>query len=116
MIIRFQCVNLSSKNPERLVRFYNEKLGIPIQEMDKNFDGVRLGFLKDAPVITIWNESRWGKSSEGSVNLVFSCDDLDKSYRELSDKGITLNPPVAAIWGGKELPLLDPDGNKILLL
>ncbi|MDF2986765.1 MAG: hypothetical protein K0R50_2275, partial [Eubacterium sp.] len=27
-----------------------------------------------------------------------------------------LEPPTKAAWGGKELPLLDLDGNKILLL
>lgn len=116
MIIKYQCVNISSINPKALVEFYNEKLGIPILESDDNYDGVSLGFIKDAPVIVIWDENKWGKSSEGKVNFVFSCDDLDKTYSELKEKGIILDPPTTEVWGGKELHFLDLDGNKVLLL
>lgn len=116
MIIKYHCINISSVNSKALVKFYNEKLGIPIIEPDDNYDGVSLGFLKDAPVIIIWDENKWGKSSEGKVNFVFSCDDLDKTYVELKEKGVILEPPTTAVWGGKELNFLDLDGNKILLL
>ncbi|WP_342563864.1 VOC family protein [Paenibacillus sp. FSL R7-0345] len=116
MIIKYQCVNISSKDPKALVEFYHLQLGIPVIEPDEHYDGVSLGFLKEAPVIVIWDENKWGKSSEGKVNFVFSCDNLDRTYAELSGKGVQLEPPVTAVWGGKELPLLDLDGNKILLL
>ena len=116
MIIKYHCVNISSVDPKALVEFYNEKLGIPILEHDDNYDGVSLGFIKDAPVIIIWDESKWGKSSEGKVNFVFSCDDLDKTYVELKKKGVVLEPPTTAVWGGKELSFIDLDENKILLL
>lgn len=116
MITKYQCVNISSKDPQALVEFYNSKLGIPILEPDENYDGVSLGFLKDAPVIVIWDENKWGRSSEGKINFVFACDDLDQTYVELRGKGVNLAPPTTAVWGGKELPLLDLDGNKILLL
>lgn len=116
MIIKYHCINISSVNSKALVKFYNEKLGIPIIEPDDNYDGVSLGFLKDAPVIIIWDENKWGKSSEGKVNFVFSCDDLDKTYVELKEKDVILEPPTTAVWGGKELNFLDLDGNKILLL
>ncbi len=116
MIVKYHCVNLSSLNPKALVDFYHKKLGIPILEGDENYDGVSLGFIKDAPVIVIWDENKWGKSSEGCVNFVFNCDDLEKTYEELKEKGVILDPPITAAWGGKELPFRDLDGNKILLL
>ncbi|WP_105618918.1 VOC family protein [Vallitalea okinawensis] len=116
MITKYHCVNISSKNPEALVKFYNDKLGLPILEPDENYDGVSLGFIEDTPAIVIWDENKWGKSSEGKVNFVFSCDDLDQTYTELKEKGVILEPPTIAVWGGKELPFLDLDGNKILLL
>jgi hypothetical protein len=41
MITKFYGVNISSQNPERLVKFYNEKLGVPILRKDENgYDGV----------------------------------------------------------------------------
>lgn len=116
MIVNYHCVNLSSVHPRALVAFYHDQLGIPIIEGDESFDGVSLGFIKDAPVIVIWDENRWGKSSEGKVNFVFRCDDVDKTYAELKEKGLILNPPTTADWGGKELFFSDPDGNKITLL
>jgi predicted enzyme related to lactoylglutathione lyase len=116
MITKYQCVNISSVNPKALVEFYNGQLGVPILEPDDNYDGVSLGFLREAPVIVIWDENKWGKSSEGRVNFVFSCDNLDATYTELKEKGVSLNAPTTAVWGGKELPFRDPDGNKILLL
>jgi hypothetical protein len=116
MIIKFNCINISSQQPEALVKFYNEKLGVPIIDFDTNYDGVTLGFIKDAPVICIWDEGKWGKSSEGKVNLVFNCDDVEKTYIELKEKGVPLDPPRIADWGGLELILLDIDDNKLLLL
>lgn len=117
MITKFHGINISSPNPEQLVNFYNRTLGIPIQQKDPNsYDGAELGFIAGAPVITIWDETRWGKSSLGAVNLVFVCDDLDKTYQEFKAKGLSIQPPITAVWGGKELPLNDPDGNKVLLL
>jgi catechol 2,3-dioxygenase-like lactoylglutathione lyase family enzyme len=117
MITKFQCVNISSQNPEQLVKFYNEKLGVPILHKDENsYDGADLGFIEGSPVITIWDENRWGKASEGAVNFVFGCDDLYQTYEQLKGKGVKLEPPITAVWGGKELPFLDPDGNKVLLL
>ncbi len=116
MILKYHCVNLSSVNPKALVDFYHEKLGIPTIDFDGNYDGVSLGFLKDAPVIVIWDENRWGKSSEGKVNFVFTCDDIEKTYTELRGKGILLELPRTADWGGKELLFEDPEGNKISLL
>ena len=117
MITKFHGINISSQNPEQLVKFYNEKLGVPILQKDEDsYDGAELGFIEGSPVITIWDENRWGKSSESAVNFVFSCDDLDKTYQELKAKGLTIEPPITAVWGGKELSFMDPDGNKVLLL
>ncbi|WP_151736055.1 VOC family protein ['Paenibacillus yunnanensis' Narsing Rao et al. 2020] len=116
MIIKYHCVNISSIHPKALVEFYNEILGIPIIEPDENYDGVSMGFIEDAPVIVIWDEVKWGKSSEGKVNFVFNCDDLDRTYAELKEKITNIQPPTTAAWGGRELTFCDPDGNKILLL
>ena len=117
MIKEFKGINISTKDPAELVEFYNEKLGIPIlDEGFGNYDGAELGFDRDAPVIYIWDERKWGKSNEGSVNLVFGCDNLDTTYEELKSSGVELDPPITAEWGGKELMVFDPEGNKVLLL
>ncbi|MCL2546764.1 MAG: VOC family protein [Oscillospiraceae bacterium] len=117
MITKFGGMNISSKNPEALARFYNEKLGIPICGEDPtDFDGAEIGFDINQPHIWIWNENEWGKSNTGTVTFVFECDDHDRTYEELKTKGVELDPPTTASWGGKELIVKDPDGNTILIL
>ena len=117
MIQRFGGMNLSSKNPEAMVRFYHDLLGIPILgDISSGFDGTELGFNSNEPRIWIWDTNKWGESNTVTVTLVYHCDDLDKTYEELKAKGIHLEPPFRAVWGGKELNLKDPEGNLLLLL
>jgi len=119
MFKRFGGMNISSKNPKALAEFYCNKLGIPMlseNPSDCNYDGVEIGFSKNEPVIWIWDENKWGKSNSGTVTFVFYCDDIDKTYEQLKNNGTELNPPVTAVWGGKELSCKDLDGNTILIL
>ncbi|MDF9825798.1 glyoxylase I family protein [Breznakia sp. PF5-3] len=116
MISEFVCVNVMSKDPKALVKFYHEILGIPILFAGfGNNDGTNLGFIKKAPTICIWNEHTWGKS-DGYATLVFCCDDLQTTYKEIIAKGYPIEPPVDKSWGGRELNFDDPDGNHIIIL
>lgn len=117
MIKNFSGINISSRNPEALARFYNEKLGVRILgDTSHGYDGVEIGFDINQPIIWIWDEVKWGKSNFGAVTFVFKCDDLNKTYEELKRNGVDLEPPVKAVWGGTELHVKDPDGNHILML
>ncbi len=117
MITKFGGMNISSRNPAAMVEFYNGKLGIPLLGDDaSDCDGAEIGFDINQPHIWIWDEAKWGKANHGVVTFVFDCDDHDKTYAELTAKGIELNPPAVASWGGKELYVKDPDGNTVLIL
>jgi len=116
MITCFRGMNISSKDPKRLVTFYRGVLSIPVLEKNDDHDGVSFGNPDGGPVFWIWDENRWGKSNHGTVCLVFSCDNHLATYEELRQKGVELEPPVVASWGGMELILKDPDGNTILVL
>jgi uncharacterized glyoxalase superfamily protein PhnB len=109
-------MNISSKEPKRLALFYKDALGAKMIEDDPNFNGVTFGNNEDEPVFWIWDENEWGVSNTGTVTLVFDHDDLDKLYTVLKEKGIELDPPKTADWGGKELTVKDPDGNTIIIL
>lgn len=116
MVTKFRGMNISSKDPKRLALFYRDILGLAMLEDDANYDGVTFGNDKDEPVFWIWDETKWGKSNEGTICLVFDCDDHDRTYLELKQKGVSLDPPKTAEWGGKELYVKDPDGNTVLIL
>jgi catechol 2,3-dioxygenase-like lactoylglutathione lyase family enzyme len=120
MIKDFGGINITSKNPKQLVTFYRDILGIPVIRTDiGEYDGVLFGFMESAPVFCIWDENRWGvtRSSQGHVCLFFHCDDHEKTYKELTEKGVALEPPKTVPWGGaKELFVTDPDGNTVYIL
>ena len=116
MITKFRGMNISSKDPKKLALFYRDVLGIKMLESDDNYDGVIFGNAEGEPVFWIWDENKWGKANVGTVTFVFDCDDHDKTYEELKQKGVELDPPSIAVWGGKELFVKDPDGNTILVL
>ena len=116
MITKFRGMNISSKDPKRLALFYRDMLGLKILDEDPNYDGVTFGNNNDEPVFWIWDETKWGAANTGTVTLVFDCDDHDKTYEALREKGVELDPPKTAVWGGKELFVNDPDGNTILIL
>ena len=50
------------------------------------------------------------------VTFVFDCDDHDKTYEELKQKGVELEPPKNCSLGWEGTFLKDPDGNTILIL
>ena len=116
MITKFRGMNISSKDPKQLALFYQDILGLKMLGSDPNYDGVTFGNDENEPIFWIWDENNWGKSNTGTVTFVFDCDDHDKTYEELKQKGVELDPPKIASWGGKELFVKDPDGNTILIL
>lgn len=116
MITKFRGMNISSKDPKQLALFYQDILGLTMLETDTNYDGVTFGNNNNEPIFWIWDENKWGKTNTGTVTFVFDCDDHDKTFEELRQKGVKLDPPKVAIWGGKELYVKDPDGNTILIL
>lgn len=114
MIVKYECTNISSKNPKELADFYRS-IGAPVHVDNECYDGWQLGNPNEA-YICVWDENRWGKATAGFITLVFKVDDLQKTYHEIINSGIEISPPKSTDWGGQELAFDDPDGNKIILL
>lgn len=110
-------INLSSKDPKSLAEFY-KKLGVDIYVDGNNYDGWNLGEKDDENRISIWvwDENKWECSNNGFVTIVLSTDDIQAEYLKLKEILIDVKPPFKAGWGGMELKIEDPDGNKILIL
>lgn len=64
----------------------------------------------------VWDENRWGKSTAGFVTIVLNTDDIQATYEAIISRGIKIDPPKTADWGGKELVFHDPDGNIVTVL
>lgn len=116
MITKFLGQNISTKNPGELAAFY-QNLGIKVfRTFGESYDGSRIANSEDEPCVFIWDSTKWGNSTGGYVHLVFKVDDIHKTYEELLQKGISLNPPEKQSWGEYELHLKDPDGNVLALM
>ena len=116
MINAFYCTNIFSSNAKELISFYRNVLEIPMQKTDvDDYNGVYFGFIKDAPMICIWDAKVFNVPVSGKMSFVFSCSNLDKTIEELIYKGMKLEPPVKYDWGTYELRLKDPDDNEIVI-
>lgn len=116
MITEFVGVNFYGSSTEEMVEFYRDKMGIPlISEGFGGQDGAEVGFEKSQTTLIFWNAARWSQEI-GTMMFVFKCDNLNDEYKRLKEKGIELDPPLKASWGGRELYVNDPNGNRILLL
>lgn len=115
MINKLSCVNISSKDPKALAEFYRT-IGVPVYVDNDCYDGWNLGNPENSGTVCVWDENNWGKANGGFITMVFDVDNLQKTYEEIKSKGIEIEPPRTADWGGQELLLTDPDGNKIMFL
>lgn len=115
MIKNLQCVNISSKDPKTLADFYRA-IGAPVFVENGCYDGWNIGNPAKGGYVCCWDENTWGKSAAGFVTIVLNSDDVQKTYEELKAKGMDVDPPRTADWGGKELAFKDPDGNIVMIL
>ena len=122
MITRYLGMAVTSKDPERLAKFYTETLGVPrLFDSDLNdpnsFDIVAIGNNINEPCIWICDADKWNNGIKGdSVLFAFKCDDHERTYEELKRKGVDLEPPARSVHhGGMELVLKDPDGNTLII-
>lgn len=115
MITKFHCVNITSKDPKALAKFYRA-IGAPVYVENDCYDGWNIGDPEKGGTICVWDENSWGKSTAGYITVVLDSNDVEKTYEEIKNKGFEINPPKTADWGGKELILNDPDGNIVMIL
>ena len=96
---------------KRATKFYEEKLGFRVIAEDPG-PGV---MFQASGGCMFYIYQRAATKADHTV-ASFDVDDIESEVRELKAKGVRVEPPITAVWGGKELMFNDPDGNKVLLL
>lgn len=119
MITHIKFVSVPVTNQDRALAFYTEKLGFRVAT-DQDFgDGkqrwieMRVGSSDTRFVLFTppGHESRIGSFFNGSL----ACDNVQKTYDELSARGVEfVQPPKTEGWGTSAI-LKDPDGNTFVL-
>jgi predicted enzyme related to lactoylglutathione lyase len=114
--IKFASVPVSDQ--DRALAFYTQKLGFAVATdqpfndkqrwIELRIPGAPTGLVLFTPD---GHEDRIGTFS----SISFTTDDIQKTYRELSARGVEFEgPPQTAEWGAFAL-FKDPDGNSFVL-
>ncbi|HEY5604813.1 MAG TPA: VOC family protein [Gammaproteobacteria bacterium] len=118
MITHIKLVSIVVTNQDKSLAFYTEKLGFKLVvdapfekasrwiELQPPQGQTRLVLLKAGP----------GDARLGSLtNIVFTSDDIDKTYFDLKVKGVHFKEPPSKQPWGSFTQFTDPDGNVIVL-
>lgn len=117
-------VALTSRDYERLVRFYCDGLGLEPAAVWNNDGGRALMLEMGKATLELFDERQAevidqleaGKRVSGQIRFALQVPDLEAAMKRLLDHGATLvHPPVQTPWGDYNVRLQDPDGMQVTL-
>ena len=118
MITSVKFVSIPVADQDRALKFYTEKLGFKIvtdQAMGPGRRWIELRIGAQLTRIVLFTmdgeEARVGTQ----MNLSLTCDDVDATYRQLSQRGVEFEgPPQKQPWGSYVI-MKDSEGNKMVV-
>ena len=110
MINSIMDVAIVVSNAKKSAEWYKEKLGLELRENEGHWitmapkgSNVVLHLCETTPL------------EKGNTGIAFHVDDLDKTYKEMSGKGVEFTTkPKKTEWGSYAM-FKDPDGNEFWL-
>ena len=118
MITQLKFVSIPVSDQDRALAFYTEKLGFEIstdQPMGPGKRWIELRIASSGTRVVLFTmdgqEDRIGTFFNGA----FACDNVEATYRQLSQRGVEfIEPPTVQPWGSFA-KFKDPDGNTFVL-
>lgn len=117
-------VALTSRDYERIVKFYCEGLGLEPAAIWQNGEGHALILDMGKGTLELFDEAQAetidqleaGKRVSGQIRFALQVPDLNSAMERLLAHGATLvHPPVMTPWGDYNVRLQDPDGMQVTL-
>jgi catechol 2,3-dioxygenase-like lactoylglutathione lyase family enzyme len=117
-------IAITTRDYERLVKFYCDGLGIEPAQIWNNGQGKALILEMGQATLEIFDETQAetidqieaGKRVSGGIRFALQVPDLQAAMERLLSHGATLvHPPVITPWGDHNVRLQDPDGMQITL-
>jgi catechol 2,3-dioxygenase-like lactoylglutathione lyase family enzyme len=117
-------IAITTRDYERLVKFYCDGLGIEPAQIWNNGQGKALILEMGQATLEIFDETQAetidqieaGKRVSGDIRFALQVPDLKAAMERLLANGATLvHPPVITPWGDHNVRLQDPDGMQITL-
>jgi uncharacterized glyoxalase superfamily protein PhnB len=101
----------------RSAAFYQERLGFELTqkwEPDGKLGWCRLARDGSAVMLQQANDEDGPPAGRGrGVCFYFNCDDVQAIFAEITERGLTIQPPVAAFYGLNQVFVTDPDGYEL---
>jgi predicted enzyme related to lactoylglutathione lyase len=118
MIKQIKFVSIPVSDQNRALDFYTEKLGFTIIT-DQPFDGkqrwIELRVPKAETRVVLFTPEGDEKRIGSFMNMSYECDDIDKTYNELSARGVEFEgPPQKQPWGTYAM-FKDSEGNRFVV-
>jgi predicted enzyme related to lactoylglutathione lyase len=118
MIRNVKFASIPVRDQGRALEFFRDKLGFSVYTDQPFSDEQRWIELtiggSDTRVVLFTPEAHRGWIG-GFSNITFACDDVEKTYRELKERGVEfVEPPKKEPWGIYAL-FKDPDGTTFCL-
>jgi len=122
MKAQINLITIVTDNVERMKTFYRDVIGFKIEQELENYvefksEGVRFSVCSRQIMAEVTNgHPSYSEEKRGQAfELAFPCEspeDVEKSYKELIDKGATpIKQPSQMPWGQTTAFFADPDGN-----
>lgn len=104
---------LRSTNWERTRAFYQDGLGFQVMWTHQFEPGFPVFAAVSRDSLSLFLTEHAGDCQVGGAAYII-LDDIDAFYREIVARGVSvIDPPDDAPWGGREMSVLDPDGNRL---
>ena len=118
MISRVKLVSIPVRDQGRAVDFYTSKLGFRVTT-DAPLDGtqrwIELTLPGGGTRVVLFTPPGAEQSIGGFSNIVFTSDDVERTYEELRGRGVEFaQPPKREEWGTSSV-FKDVDGNMFAL-
>jgi predicted enzyme related to lactoylglutathione lyase len=118
MIKCVKFISIPVRDQQRALEFYTEKLGFTIftdQPFNEKQRWIELGIPGAQTRVVLFTAPGQEDRVGTMLNAAWSVDNIDRTYEELTAKGIEfMGPPQRSDWGSFLL-MKDPDGNVICL-
>ena len=114
MIKTVWCVTFCVSDLDRASRFYEETLGLEKKYQYSSYVGFECGGVE---IGLIPKPSEEQKVSQLSASVELLVDDIEKSCKELREKGVRFVEELhEEPWGGRLATFTDPDGNNLQMV
>jgi predicted enzyme related to lactoylglutathione lyase len=119
MITQVKFISIPVQDQQRALEFYTQKLGFRIatdQQMGpggQRWIELRIG-KAETRFVLFTMEGEQGRVGT-QMNCSLTCDDVDATYRQLSERGVAFEgPPQKQPWGSY-VTMMDSEGNRFVV-